>query len=163
MALYGLSVIVTIAVFYIMNELTAPLLNTDYRGGNGNPALFFPVVLMPFIFYFLYGTIELSLRIANKWLSHRKTIIVMLVCLIYAICIALWTIRAANKFRTDIVNTKDAYGDPAEFALLNVFSNHLFFNPFTFLGVVAICFVVGAVWSLGRKGKSQNGKVNAFQ
>lgn len=76
--------------------------------------------------------------------------------LIYAIYIALWTIRAADKFRTDIVDTKDAYSDSADFALLNVFSNHLFFNSFTFLGVVAICFVVGAVWSLGRKERLQN-------
>ncbi|ANU28186.1 hypothetical protein [Planococcus versutus] len=150
MVLYGLSFMVTIAVFYVMNDLTAPLLNTDYRGGNGNPALFFPVVLMPFIFYFLYGTIELSMRIANKWLGHKKTIIVISLSLIYAICTALWTIRAAGKFRTYIVDTKDEYSNPAEFALLNVFSNDIFFNPFTFLGVVAICFVVGAVWSLER-------------
>lgn len=153
MALYGVSAILTLTVFYWLNYLTAPVANDDYRGGNGNPALFFPVVLMPFIFYFLYGTIELSMRLAEKWLSRKKTIFVISLSLIYVVGTALWTIRAADRFRTYIVDTKDAYSDPTEFALLNVFSNHLFFNPLTFFGVVVICFIVGAGWSLKRRAR----------
>ncbi|WP_231554780.1 hypothetical protein [Planococcus sp. PAMC 21323] len=151
MALYGLSIFLTIAVFYVMNYLTAPLLNNDYRGGNGNPALFFPVVLMPFIFYFLYGTVELSMRLAEEWLSRKKTIIGIVLSLVYIIGGSIWAVRAADNYRTYIVDTKDAYSNPAEFALLNVFSNHLFFNPMTFFLVVGVCFVMGAGWSLWRR------------
>ncbi|MGB6408495.1 MAG: hypothetical protein WBF39_13540 [Planococcus donghaensis] len=153
MALYGVSVILTFAVFYWMNYLTAPVLNNDYRGGNGNPALFFPVVLMPFLFYFLYGTVELSMRLAERWLSRKKITIMISLSLIYVIVVTLRTIHTADRFRTYIVETKDAYSNPTEFALLNVFSNHLFFNPLTFSGVVGICFIAGAGWSLKKRAR----------
>ncbi|ANU10731.1 hypothetical protein A1A1_09756 [Planococcus antarcticus DSM 14505] len=151
MLLYGLSAILLIAAFYGMNYFNAPVKNDDFWGGNGHLAFFIPVVLMPFILYFLYGTIELSMRIADRWLSQKKIVFGISLSLAYILATSLWTIRVADRFRMYIVDTKDAYNKPAQFPMFNVFSNHLFFNPFTFILVVLVCFVVGAVWSLARK------------
>ncbi len=158
-ALYGFSAVLTIAAFYGVNYFTEPVNNDDYRGGNGNPALFFPVVLMPFLFCFIYGTVELSMRVAENWLSCKKTWIGIGLSLLYTVVISIWTFRAATEFRIYIVDTKDAYDDPAQFPLLNVFSNDLFFNLYTFLLVVGICFIAGASWSLKRSKDTEPGKL----
>lgn len=156
MLLYGLSAILTILTFYGMNVLSAPVQNDDFGGGNGNPALVIPVFLMPFILYFVYGTIELSMRAAGKWLSSRSKWLGILVSSISVIGIFVYTLKKANDFRTYIVVTKEAYNNPEDFALLTIFSNHIFFNPLTFAMLVISCFGAGVVWSLIRASAKEN-------
>lgn len=148
MVLYALSAIITILAFYSMNFLSQPVNNDDYWGGNGNPALFIPVVAMPFTFIFLYGTIEFSMRAIGKRHNPQWVFLGILISTTYILAVSIITYKKADEFRTYIIDKKDAYSHPEEFALFNVFSNHIFFNPFTFIALVAFCFLLGAVWSL---------------
>lgn len=156
MLLYVLSTLLTIAAFYGINYLSEPVRNDDFRGGNGNPALFIAMVGMPFIFYFLYGTVELSMRAAEKWLSRKCSLLGVLASTSFILAGLFITFNKANEYRNYIVATKDAYSNPGQFALFNVFSNHLFFNPLTFMLVVACCFLMGTLWSLVRGKKKLN-------
>ncbi|WP_142829734.1 hypothetical protein [Planococcus soli] len=68
--LYIVSLVIVLIGFYGMNFFTETVAEDGTGGGNGNPALFIPVFLMPFFFYFLYGTTELSMRLAAR---YKKT------------------------------------------------------------------------------------------
>lgn len=61
LVLYVISLLAVLMGFYGMNFFTEPIREGGSGGGNGNPALFIPVFLMPFLFYFLYGTTKLSM------------------------------------------------------------------------------------------------------
>ena len=152
MLLYWLSAFLTLAAFYGMNSLSEPVKNDDFGGGNGNPTLVIPFLLMPFVLYFFYGTIELSMRATSRWLSPRlspRSIwIGILISAVYVATSSVYTLKKADAFRTYIVDTKDAYDNPEDFSLFNIFSNHIFFNPLTFVLVVMACFLAGSVWSL---------------
>ena len=148
MLLYGLSAILTVIVFYGMNILSEPVKNDGFGGGNGNPTLVIPFFLMPFILYFLYGTIELSMRVASRSLTVRNIRLGILISSVFVAAVSAYTLKKADDFRTFIVDTKDAYDNPEDFSLFNIFSNHIFFNPLTFVLVVMACFLAGSVWSL---------------
>ena len=150
MLLYGLSAILTVIVFYGMNILSEPVKNDGFGGGNGNPTLVIPFFLMPFILYFLYGTIELSMRVASRSLTVRNIRLGILISSVFVAAVSAYTLKKADDFRTFIVDTKDAYDNPEDFSLFNIFSNHIFFNPLTFVLVVMACFLAGTVWSLMR-------------
>ncbi|WP_223632632.1 hypothetical protein [Planococcus sp. 4-30] len=150
MLLYWLSAILTLAAFYGMNALSEPVKNDGFGGGNGNPTLVIPFFLMPFIMYFLYGTVELSMRIASKWLTSRSIWLGILISSVYVVTVSVYTLKKADDFRSYIVETKDAFDNPEDFSLFTIFSNHIFFNPLTFILVVMICFLAGLVWSLIR-------------
>ncbi|MDQ0427529.1 hypothetical protein QOZ98_000354 [Planomicrobium stackebrandtii] len=155
MLVYAICGIIAIGVFYSMNLLTQPVNNDDYWGGNGNPALFIPVVAMPFILYFLYGTTELSMRANERWLLRKGTIGGILISTTYILAASFFTYNKAFEFRKYIVDVKGASSYPEEFALFNVFSTHIFLNPLTFILVVMVCFLTGAVWSLARNRKEK--------
>lgn len=148
--LYVVSVLMTIAAFYGMNYMTEPVRDDDFRGSNGNPAFFIAAVGMPFILYFLYGTVELSMRAADKWLSQKGSLLGILISTSFILVASLITFNRAIEYRKYIVATKDAYSNPQQFALFNVFSNHLFFNPLTFMLALACCFLIGTIWSFVR-------------
>ena len=150
MLLYWLSTILTLTAFYGMNVLSEPVKNDGFGDGNGNPTLFIPFFLMPFILYFLYGTIELSMRVASKWLTASSIWLGIMISSVYVCTASVYTLKKAADFRTHIVETKDAFDNPEDFSLFTIFSNHIFFNPLTFLLMVMACFLAGSVWSLIR-------------
>ncbi len=93
MLLYWLSAILTLAAFYGMNALSEPVKNDDFGGGNGNPTLVIPFFLMPVIMYFLYGTVELSMRIASKWLTVRSIWLGILISSVYVATVSVYTLK----------------------------------------------------------------------
>lgn len=151
MLLYWLSAFLTLVGFYGMNSLSEPVKNDGFGGGNGNPTLIIPFFLMPFILYFLYGTIELSMRATSRWFSPKGIWTGIAISFIYVAVSSAYTVKKAKDFRTYIVDTKDAFNNPDDFSLFTIFSNHIFFNPVTFGLLVMGCFLIGSVWSLNRQ------------
>ncbi|MGH2317668.1 hypothetical protein ACRC6Q_07845 [Planococcus sp. SE5232] len=72
-----------------------------------------------------------------------------LLMLLYWLC-AILTLAAFYGMNALSVETKDAFDNPEVFSLFTIFSNHIFFNPLTFILVVMACFLAGLVWSLIR-------------
>lgn len=73
--LYIVSLLAVLIGFYGMNIFTESIEEDGTGGGNGNPALFILVFLMPFFFYFLYGTTELSMRFVERYKKRRTLVI----------------------------------------------------------------------------------------
>lgn len=151
MLLYWLSAFLTLAGFYGMNSLSEPVKNDDFGGGNGNPTLVIPFFLMPFILYFLYGTIELSMRATSRRFTPKGIWVGIAISFIYVAFSSSYTLKKAEDFRTYIIETKDAFDNPQDFSLFTIFSNHIFFSPLTFGLLVMGCFLIGSVWSLIRQ------------
>lgn len=151
MLLYWLSAFLTLAGFYGMNSLSEPVKNDDFGGGNGNPTLVIPFFLMPVILYFLYGTIELSMRATSRWFTPKGIWVGIAISFIYVAFSSSYTLKKAEDFRTYIIETKDAFDNPQDFSLFTIFSNHIFFSPLTFGLLVMGCFLIGSVWSLIRQ------------
>ncbi|MFC3210688.1 hypothetical protein [Planomicrobium okeanokoites] len=155
---YVLAVLVTILVFYVMNYFTAPITPSEGGGGGGNPPIIILVFTLPFIMFFVYGTIELFMRFTLKRLSKKVTIISIILSLLLAGAIVVLTIIKADALRNRIVDVKENFNDPSVFPLLNTFSNDIFFNPLTFLMVLLLCYVFGAIWGINRKKKNPKSK-----
>lgn len=148
---YVISVLVTILVFYAMNYFTTPVTPSEGGGGGGNPPTIIFVFTLPFIILFLYGTIELFMRLTQERLSNKVIIISSVFSLLVTGTIAISTVRKADALRNRIVDVKENFNDPSHFSLLNTFSNDMFFNPLTFLMVLLLCYTLGATWGMYRK------------
>ncbi|MFD1032608.1 hypothetical protein [Metaplanococcus flavidus] len=153
--LYVISTVMVMLGFYAINFLTEPLGADGYAGGNGNPGLFPVVFVMPFFFYFLYGTVELSMRLAERYREKRILFVSVAISVLTAISIAVYTYLEADAVRTEILLKRDDLKTASEIPLLNPFSNSIFFNPLTFVLVVLVCYVIGALWSVSRARRKQ--------
>lgn len=147
--LYFVSVLVVVLGFYWMNLFTA-VPELDDTGGS-NPAMIIPVFILPFFFYFLYGTAELSMRLAEQCKNRRMLIGSLVLSAAAAISIGAYTLIRAQTLRNEIVQQLDHIENAAQISLLNLYSNSIFFNPLTFVLVNLLCYIAGAFWSMGRK------------
>ena len=148
--LYVVSTGMVMLGFYAINFLTETIGENGSGGGNGNPGLFPVVFVMPFFFYFLYGTIELSMRLAESYKKNSTLYLSLAISVLTVISIAAYTFLKAEALRTEIFEKKDYLESASQFPLLNTFSNSIFFNPLTFLLVLLGCYIIGAFWSLRR-------------
>lgn len=149
--LYVVSTVMVMLGFYAINFLTETVKEDGSGGGNGNPGLFPIIFVMPFFFYFLYGTVELSMRLAVTFRNRRTLFVSMAISVVAAISIAIYTYLKAEAVRTEILQKRADLETASDFSLLNTFSNSIFFNPLTFTLVVLICYLIGALWSVSRK------------
>lgn len=148
--LYFVSVLVVMLGFYGMNFFTETIGEDGSGGGNGNPALFLLVFLMPFFFYFLYGTTELSMRLVERYKKRSTLHISLIISVLAVLSIAVYTFLEAKALRREVFLNKDDLVSISQLPLWSTFSNAIFFNPLTFILVVLICYIIGALWSLSR-------------
>ncbi|ANU28563.1 hypothetical protein [Planococcus versutus] len=149
--LYVISLVVVLIGFYGMNFFTETVVEDGTGGGNGNPALFIPVFLMPFFFYFLYGTTELSMRLAEKIKTNKTLVTSLIFSVIAAAIIIIYTENKAQDLRKTIVQKQVNFETVSQVPLWSTFSNAIFFNALTFILVLLICYIIGAVWSIYRE------------
>lgn len=108
-------------------------------GGNGNAALFFIFMFSPFILYFfismifIFNSIYLKFGI-NKYIFRYSSI------LLFVILLTVTVVRILN-FHSNI---KDNYD--FELNYLNTFSNHLFFNWYTFLLILCLSAIISTFY-----------------
>ncbi|TWT25959.1 hypothetical protein [Planomicrobium sp. CPCC 101110] len=50
--------------------------------------------------------------------------------------------------REEIVRINDTFTDASQVSALNIYTNDLFFNGYTFLGVVLLCFFISSIHGL---------------
>lgn len=151
--IYFISLAGVMLAFYGMNYLSGSINTESVLGvgtGNGNPALIVLVFAMPFFLYFIYGTIEFSMRLVIK-IANFKTIAVFISSSLLAITlIGFYTRRKAQAFHIEIAGQMETVDQVKHLGLWNTYSNPIFFNPLTFFMLVLICFVIGSVWGLKR-------------
>ncbi|TWT08062.1 hypothetical protein FQV26_09700 [Planococcus sp. CPCC 101016] len=149
--LYIVSLLLVFIGFYGMNLFTETIEKDNTGGSNGNPAIFVLVFIMPFFFYFLYGTSELSMRLVDNY-KKRSTLVISLVFSgVSAISIIIFTVVEANALRLVIVQKQENFESIFQIPLWNTFSNSIFFNLLTFILVILICYITGAILSIGNK------------
>ncbi|PSL40962.1 hypothetical protein B0H99_10394 [Planomicrobium soli] len=144
--LYLCSFLLTGSVFILSNAMTSEV-TPDSISGNGNPFLFPLMILHPFILFFLYGTTEYSMRYLLKWSSK-----VIRICAFLAFCLVslifVVTFNAVKSMQAKIIKINDSIDGPNQIGYLNIYTNSLFFNGYTFLMVLLICFLIGCIWAL---------------
>ncbi|MCK6207138.1 hypothetical protein KZX50_17000 [Bacillus infantis] len=113
-----------------------------YGGGNGNPGPFMFVVFLPSIIYFLFSLIILFDSLYAS-LSRRLSSILTIVMLIAAGCIFTRMLLEAGKWR-DYINEHHPY---MKVGLFSQFSNDLYFNGWTFSGLVFVMGVLGFLYA----------------
>lgn len=146
---YFVSLLVVMVGFYGMNSFTA-VLEEDDTGGS-NPAMVIPVFILPFFFYFLYGTTELSMRFAERYKNRNVRLGSAVVSAAAAFGIAVYTFARAQALRNEIVQKLDHIESASQMPLLNLYSNSIFFNPMTFILIILLCYIAGVLWSVSRK------------
>lgn len=151
--LYFVSVLVVMLGFYGMNLFTS-VLEGDDTGGS-NPAMIIPVFILPFFFYFLYGSAELFMRLAERYKNRNMLIGSLVLSAAVAISIGAYTFVKARALRDEIVQKLDHIENASQIPLLNLYSNSIFFNPLTFVLVILLCYIAGALWSMGRKRRNK--------
>ena len=151
--MYIVSLLIVIIGFYGMNFFTETIVKGANGGGNGNPALFIPVFLMPFFFYFVYGTTELSMQLIEKYKKSSTLILSIILSVIAIMGIVIYTVEKSRKIREMIVQKQSNFESISQISLLNTFSNDIFFNALTFVMVLLVCYVVAAGWSVYRRPK----------
>ncbi|MFJ8090331.1 hypothetical protein ACIQ7N_19300 [Lysinibacillus sp. NPDC095746] len=108
-------------------------------GGNGNAALIFIFMFSPFILYFfismtiIFNSIYMKSGI-NKYLFRYSSIF------LFFILLTVTVVRILN-FHSNI---KDNYD--YELNYLNTFSNHLFFNWYTFLLILCLSAIISTFY-----------------
>lgn len=141
------SVLIVMLGFYGMNFFTETIVDGGTGGGNGNPALFILVFLMPFLFYFLYGTIELSMWLVKTFKEKSPLRISLMLSGGIAFSIIVYTFFKAQALRYEITEKLENFDEISQIGLLNTFSNAVFFNPLTFILLLLICYLIGAGWT----------------
>jgi uncharacterized membrane protein len=135
--------LVTAAAFWTANQVTA-LFDPQREllgGGNGNPGPFMFVVFLPIIIYFLFSLIILFDSLYAS-LSRCLSSILTIVLFIAAGVIFTRMLLEAVKWRGYI----NAYHPYMEVGLFSQFSNDIFFNGWTFSGLIFVMGVLGFLY-----------------
>ncbi|WP_372869493.1 hypothetical protein [Planomicrobium okeanokoites] len=132
-----------------MNSFTAILEGNDT--GGSNPAMVIPVFILPFFFYFLYGTTELSMRFAERYKNRNVRLGSVVISAATAFGIAVYTFARAQALRNEIVLKLDHIENASQMPLLNLYSNSIFFNLMNFILIILLCYTAGVLWSISRK------------
>ncbi|PIC64114.1 hypothetical protein CSV79_08655 [Sporosarcina sp. P13] len=129
-----ISGLITAFAFFYAHRLTVTFDPTNdlLGGGNGNPALFFVIAPGPVILYFFFSMIFVfeklhkSLTLTKqKWFTYSYFLIFMIIGAI--------TFYKATIYR-NYINSNHPY---MEVGLLSQFSNHIFFNVWTFIALLS--------------------------
>lgn len=147
--LYLCSFLLTGLVFILSNAMTSEV-TADSRSGNGNPFLFPLMFLHPFILFFLYGTTEYSMRFLLKWSVKRIQLCAFLAFSLVSL-ISVLTFNAVMTMQAKIITINNSIDGPDQIGYLNIYTNSLFFNGYTFLMVLLFCFLIGCTWALIKK------------
>lgn len=129
-----ISGLITAFAFFFAHRFIVPFDPTNdlLGGGNGNAALFFVIAPGPIIFYFYFSLIFVFERL-HKSLSNTKQKWFKYSYLFVFIIIGVITFYRATLYR-NYINTNHPY---MEVGLLSQFSNHMFFNIWTFVALLS--------------------------
>lgn len=128
-----LSGIVSVAGFTFTNMATSSFdpAGDNFVGGNGNPGLLFVMFPLLIILYFFFAMMFVFEKIHTRFLVKQTYFKVG-----YSVGIVL--ILAVSTYRiVSFRNELNSYFD-FELAYLNPFSNHLFFNFWTFIACLCV-------------------------
>ena len=133
---------ITIWAFAIINSLTASFDPSRglYGGGNGNPALFFLFASGIFILYFFVSL----LFMLNTFHARQSNKVKLILFTIYSVL----SVFTFTRMIWSAINLKIYINDHhpyMEVGLINQFSNNLFFNTWTFIGLVALTAAISLV------------------
>ena len=129
-----ISGLITAFMFFFAHRLTVSFdpANDLLGGGNGNPSLFFVIAPGPVILYFFFSLIFVFKKL-HKSLSLTKQKWSKYSYLLVFIIIGVITFYRATIYR-NYINTNHPY---MEVGLLSQFSNHIFFNIWTFIALLS--------------------------
>jgi len=135
---YVLSLIITAIIFSFVHFLTEPIIIGSSKNSisNGNPGLFPLLFITPFFIVSIIGTFKIAYVAAKRTFKTVSFKIMMLFSFIFPSVMVLLTIKKAKEVRLIIFHHNDSVTDLAEIALLNTFSNHIFFNGWTLLALL---------------------------
>lgn len=136
--------IVSVVGFAFTNRMTSSFdpAGDNFVGGNGNPGLLFVMFPMLIILYFFFAMILVFEKLHTRFLVNRKLIKACYAGI--ALLIFGMSINRIVSFQNEI----NPYFD-YDIAYLNPFSNHLFFNFWTFIA----CLCASGYCSFYLKGK----------
>lgn len=129
-------------------------------GGNGNPGLFFILMLYPFLLIFVYWTVLLLYKWMNIHLNTNKITILTTFSSVLTLFILISTINKAINFREEIVRASPTFNNINEVSLFNTFSNSIFFNCYTFLMLLLLCLSIAGFAVVFSRLKKKNREPN---
>jgi hypothetical protein len=138
-----ISGLVTAAAFWTANRYTT-VFDPErelFGGGNGNPGPFMFVIFLPVIIYFLFSLIILFESLFAR--LSRRSGSVFAVVFVIAAGVIFTTMLWQAKDMKDYINDNHPY---MQVGLFNQFSNELFFNGWTFAGMVCVIGVLGFLY-----------------
>jgi hypothetical protein len=147
LSIYIISTFLTIFLFMLINILTESLETKKMLGvtlGNGNPNLFPILFLPPFLLLFLYGTIRYSYRFIFSKFGRNTIIYTIGISLIISGFIIYLAIKEAINIRSMLIEQYPNLSD-SNVALLNSYTNSAFFNLYTFVMIILICFSISGL------------------
>ncbi|MGD6966930.1 hypothetical protein ACQCVP_10900 [Rossellomorea vietnamensis] len=146
LGIYFISVLATIMMYILGNNLAEPLLTESglSGGGNGNPGLFPFVVLSPFLLIFIYGTYWLFNKGIDNVTVKSKWGLTIISCAVFTLIFA-FTLNKAEALRYLIVNQNPSFENVSQVDLINTYSNSIFFNFYTFVALLLIILVAAGI------------------
>lgn len=161
--LYFISLSASLALFHFTQMFSSEV-SAGYAGGNGNPGLMFFFFGYPFLAFFIYGTIDYTMRFltdkqTKKWFNPS-----LIAAGISTVSIVANEIGSAFRIRQQIAKEIPQYGSVTDISLINPYSNGIFFSWTTFLALLLFSFFIGGLWAKKRqrtkKAASKNSLVN---
>ncbi|MGE7625456.1 hypothetical protein ACQKMD_21395 [Viridibacillus sp. NPDC096237] len=150
--IYIISVLITIGAFTFANlSAVSP---TQYAGGNGNIGLFPFFFLFPFIITFIAMSISYIHEYMYCKLQKRTIRMTIAGSLLGMILIISITLIRSIQLKSLLAEVNPQYREETKIPLLSIYSNAVFFNFFTFVLVLLICFFVGGMMSYKDRYKS---------
>ncbi|TYS19038.1 hypothetical protein FZC78_06005 [Rossellomorea vietnamensis] len=148
LGIYFISVLATIMMYILGNNLTEPLLTeSGLGGGNGNPGLFPFVVLSPFLLIFIYGSYWLFNKLIASVTTKSVKNLTIISCAVIGLILAV-SIKKAAELRLLIVEQNPSFENVSQVDLINTYSNSIFFNFYTFVALLLIILAAAGIRAL---------------
>lgn len=134
-------IIISIIGFFLMYISTFP---PQMAGGNGNPfLLLFPIV----VGIFLHSCVILSLLVYQRWrpVTNIAFYLSSLIILVVIVGCGLFEYKFAISLFRELGSFKDPNSVIYRSTILNVHTNSIFFNLYTFIGFYGISILASII------------------
>ena len=157
--LYLTSAVVTLAAFFWVNRFSAGI-SEGYSGNSINGG-YLPVLLVcPFLLFFLYGTATYAMKFLKERIGREWMMPSMLGSLFAGILIFAYTLRSTTPVHEAVAAEIKALGTLTEVLLQSPYSNEIFFNFLTLVGLLLVSYAAGGMWAIKRAGGLSRQELN---
>ncbi|WP_144510084.1 hypothetical protein [Bacillus sp. FJAT-22090] len=146
---YIVCAFVTVGAFAFANLSTKP--PAEYSGGNGNIGLLPLLFLFPLIIIFIALTISFTHEYMYRKLKKKTVVTIAGVSLLSIAAITSTTMVRAYHLKSLLTKVSPNYQGDSKVPLLNINSNDVFFNFFTFILLLFFSLLVGGLLALKDK------------